>query len=115
MLLLSWPTRRTLIAAAAVLTLGLPGASAAQSTPAPPRRRRIASRSRHGPGPARAGPIRRYDWFERLWRERRSAWAQTVDADRHAVVFLGDSITQGWVEGSAPPSPDQGRKSWYQR
>jgi lysophospholipase L1-like esterase len=47
----------------------------------------------HLPG---AGPIRRYDWFQRLWRERRSAWAQRIDQDRHAVVFLGDSITQGW-------------------
>ncbi len=43
-----------------------------------------------------AGPIRRYDWFQSLWRERRSAWAQRVAQDRHAVVFLGDSITQGW-------------------
>src|SRR6185436_18960245 len=43
-----------------------------------------------------AGPIRRYDWFQKLWRERRSAWAQRLDQDRHAVVFLGDSITQLW-------------------
>lgn len=43
-----------------------------------------------------AGPIRRYDWFRKLWTERRSAWAQRVKADRGAVVFLGDSITQGW-------------------
>jgi lysophospholipase L1-like esterase len=52
-----------------------------------------------------AGPIRRYDWFQRLWRERRSAWAQRVDQDRHAVVFLGDSITQGWGDdlGAAFP------------
>jgi len=42
------------------------------------------------------GPIRRYDWFQKLWRERRSAWARRVDQDRQAVVFLGDSITQGW-------------------
>jgi lysophospholipase L1-like esterase len=43
-----------------------------------------------------AGPIRRYDWFRNLWRERRSAWAQRIAQDRHALVFLGDSITQGW-------------------
>jgi lysophospholipase L1-like esterase len=43
-----------------------------------------------------AGPMRRYDWFQSLWRERRSAWARRVAEDRHAVVFLGDSITQGW-------------------
>ncbi|HEY8535427.1 MAG TPA: GDSL-type esterase/lipase family protein [Vicinamibacterales bacterium] len=43
-----------------------------------------------------AGPIRRYDWFQRVWRERRSAWARSREQDRGAVVFLGDSITQGW-------------------
>jgi lysophospholipase L1-like esterase len=43
-----------------------------------------------------AGPIRRYDWFRNLWLEKRSTWATRVEQDRHAVVFLGDSITQGW-------------------
>lgn len=43
-----------------------------------------------------AGPIRRYDWFKRLWLERRSAWTERVKEDQGAVVFLGDSITQGW-------------------
>jgi lysophospholipase L1-like esterase len=43
-----------------------------------------------------AGPIRRYDWFSKLWAERRAAWAQAVQQDQRAVVFLGDSITQGW-------------------
>jgi lysophospholipase L1-like esterase len=52
-----------------------------------------------------AGPIRRYEWFQSLWRERRSAWAQRVDQDRHAVVFLGDSITQGWGGGLGAAFP----------
>lgn len=43
-----------------------------------------------------AGPIRRYDWFKNLWNKRRSAWQDRIQQDRHAVVFLGDSITQGW-------------------
>jgi len=43
-----------------------------------------------------AGPIRRYDWFKKLWERRRSAWAKRVQQDQGAVVFLGDSITQGW-------------------
>jgi lysophospholipase L1-like esterase len=43
-----------------------------------------------------AGPIRRYDWFQQVWRERRSAWAARRAQDHGAVVFLGDSITQGW-------------------
>ena len=42
------------------------------------------------------GPIRRHDWFKKLWVERRSAWAQRVEQDQSSVVFLGDSITQGW-------------------
>src|SRR5687768_10674468 len=42
-----------------------------------------------------AGPIRRYDWFKKLWLERRTAWAGRVQQDQNALVFLGDSITQG--------------------
>ena len=52
-----------------------------------------------------AGPIRRYDWFTGLWKERRSAWAKRIEQDQKAVVFLGDSITQGWgdeVSGQFP-------------
>jgi len=44
------------------------------------------------------GPIRRYDWFRKLWSERRNRWAGRAEQDRHAVVMLGDSITQGWGE-----------------
>jgi lysophospholipase L1-like esterase len=43
-----------------------------------------------------AGPIRRYDWFQKLWRDRRTAWAADRAKDQGAVVFLGDSITQEW-------------------
>lgn len=43
-----------------------------------------------------AGPIRRYEWFQKLWAERRSKWAANAAKDQGAVVFLGDSITQGW-------------------
>src|SRR5690606_21308123 len=42
------------------------------------------------------GPIRRYDWFQKLWIERRAGWAARVQQDQNALVFLGDSITQGW-------------------
>jgi lysophospholipase L1-like esterase len=44
------------------------------------------------------GPIRRAEWFRKLWTERRSKWATRVERDRNAVVMLGDSITQGWGE-----------------
>ena len=43
-----------------------------------------------------AGPIRRYDWFQNLWTQRRSAWASRAELDRYSLVFVGDSITQGW-------------------
>ena len=43
-----------------------------------------------------AGPIRRYDWFQKLWIRKRSAWAREVDVKQGALVFVGDSITQGW-------------------
>ena len=52
-----------------------------------------------------AGPIRRYDWFKKLWSARRSAWHGQVQQDQKALVFLGDSITQGWGDdlgGSFP-------------
>ncbi len=48
-------------------------------------------------GLAGTGPIRRYDWFQKLWTEKRSGWAKRVKQDQDGVVFLGDSITQGWA------------------
>ena len=51
------------------------------------------------------GPIRRYDWFQKLWRERRSQWANERVQDKGAVVFLGDSITQGWGGGLGAAFP----------
>ncbi|HVU24997.1 MAG TPA: GDSL-type esterase/lipase family protein [Opitutus sp.] len=42
------------------------------------------------------GEIRRYEWFQKLWLERRGQWAKDAAKDRGALVFLGDSITQGW-------------------
>jgi lysophospholipase L1-like esterase len=49
-------------------------------------------------GLAGSGPIRRYPWFRDLWKNRRSAWARQVNQDQNSLVFLGDSITQGWGE-----------------
>ena len=43
-----------------------------------------------------AGPIRRYDWFTQLWLAKRTQWAGETQAKQGALVFLGDSITQGW-------------------
>jgi lysophospholipase L1-like esterase len=52
-----------------------------------------------------AGPIRRADWFQRIWTERRSAWAARRVEDQGALVFLGDSITQGWGDQLAESFP----------
>src|SRR5688572_24910716 len=47
------------------------------------------------------GPIRRQDWLRKLWNERRTKWSTRAERDRNAVVFLGDSITQGWGDDFA--------------
>lgn len=44
------------------------------------------------------GPIRRYDWFKNLWLKKRTGWANQIEQDQKSVVFLGDSITQGWSD-----------------
>ena len=43
-----------------------------------------------------SGPIRRYDWFRNLWSQKRGGWARRTAEDQKSLVFLGDSITQGW-------------------
>ena len=99
----TWPNPRLVVGVAILLSLGGSSAPAGPSSTAPVQDRFAIPASDDGlPG---AGPIRRYDWFQQLWRERRSEWAKTVAQDQRAVVFLGDSITQGWGEGSARPSP----------
>ncbi|HIF00713.1 MAG TPA: DUF1080 domain-containing protein [Fuerstia sp.] len=42
------------------------------------------------------GALRRYDGYVKRWAEFRSAWSKRVQQDQKSVVFLGDSITQGW-------------------
>jgi lysophospholipase L1-like esterase len=42
------------------------------------------------------GPIRQEDWFVATWNERRTGFAKRASNERGALVFLGDSITQGW-------------------
>lgn len=43
------------------------------------------------------GPMQSGLWFRALWKARRSEWAQATTEDQGAVVFFGDSITQGWA------------------
>ncbi len=51
-----------------------------------------------------AGPIRHEEWFQKVWAEQREKFAAQAKADHGALVFLGDSITQGWRDvGSSFP------------
>ena len=45
-----------------------------------------------------AGPLRRTEWFRGVWRNRRSSWLNKTDEGKNSIVFLGDSITQGWSD-----------------
>lgn len=42
------------------------------------------------------GTIQNSVWFRNLWANRRTEWSKNREKDKGAVVFLGDSITQGW-------------------
>jgi lysophospholipase L1-like esterase len=98
-------TRLPLFLSCLFLALSVPFGSAQTATSqAPPQTTRfeIPVTDEGLPG---SGPIRRYDWFRKLWRERRSAWAGEVQKDQKAVVFLGDSITQGWGDRLAAAFP----------
>jgi lysophospholipase L1-like esterase len=77
----------------AVILLALVTAAQTVQTPAAGPRLAVPATDDGLPG---AGPIRRADWFLKLWSERRTVWSQRVQQDQNAVVFLGDSITQGW-------------------
>ena len=43
-----------------------------------------------------AGPLRRTDWFRGVWKGRRGSWLGKTEEQMNSIVFLGDSITQGW-------------------
>lgn len=90
-----------LVAVATLLALGAPllraqptTAPAAPASAAPASRFQLPATDDGLPG---VGPIRRYDWFQRVWIERRTQWAAQASRDQGAIVFLGDSITQGWA------------------
>lgn len=98
-----WPPR-SIAGAILLLVLNPPTTSAAPAAATPETQDRFAIPATDVGLPG-AGPIRRQDWFARGWRERRSAWAERGDLDRGAVVFLGDSITQGWGGGLGAAFP----------
>ncbi|MDB6031442.1 MAG: Lipolytic protein family [Verrucomicrobiales bacterium] len=43
-----------------------------------------------------AGPLQTADWFQERWKHQRLNWWLNQQKDKGAVVFLGDSITEGW-------------------
>jgi lysophospholipase L1-like esterase len=86
------PLSHLLLAAALLTCIALRSPAQAPAAPAPSRFE-IPATDDGLPG---AGPIRRYDWFRKLWVEKRTAFAQHLQQDQGALVFLGDSITQGW-------------------
>ena len=86
-----------------LVTAGISVTAAAPQSPTPSRPDQFGIPATDDGLPG-AGPIRRYDWFQKLWRERRSVWAAERARDRGAVVFLGDSITQQW-DGLAAAFP----------
>jgi lysophospholipase L1-like esterase len=90
------------IAATAALFTFAPSSSGADTTDVPAR---IAKYPDDAVFPGQ-GPLRsRMDWFRQLWSELRSQWWRERERDQGAVVFLGDSITQGW-ETLAKDFPD---------
>jgi lysophospholipase L1-like esterase len=42
------------------------------------------------------GPAATWSGLPKVWAQRHAEWARTANRDKGAVVFLGDSITQGW-------------------
>jgi len=43
-----------------------------------------------------AGPMQSGIWFRTLWKGREEQWSKMKASEAGSVVFLGDSITQGW-------------------
>ena len=97
----SRPRLQSLVAGAILLALTAP----ARTQPAAQAPADVYAIPATDDGLPGAGPIRRYDWFQQVWRARRSEWARQRERDRGAVVFLGDSITQGWEDRLAPSFP----------
>jgi lysophospholipase L1-like esterase len=96
------PTRLLPLAASLLLSLAAVATAAPQAQAPASDPFNIPATDDGLPG---AGPIRRYDWFQRLWHDRRAQWAKEREQDEGAVVFLGDSITQGWGGGLGAAFP----------
>ncbi|MCF3650670.1 GDSL-type esterase/lipase family protein [Synoicihabitans lomoniglobus] len=79
-------------------SLGATAASPTETSPTPAYELALPMYDDGLPG---KGSLRRHTWFQRLWHGRRTDWARQVEADQGALVFFGDSITQGWEKTMA--------------
>ena len=102
---LRWPSLRTLVGVAVAVLVAASGVAAQEPVGVASGAEDRFTIPASDDGLPGAGPIRRYEWFQKLWRERRQTWAGQVQQDQGAVVFLGDSITQGWGELLGPAFP----------
>ncbi len=83
----------TLLILSAVALSARASAEDTAKTPAAPAHLKLPETDDGLPG---AGALRRQDWFQKTWTDRRTAFAANAARDQGALVFLGDSITQGW-------------------
>lgn len=81
--------------------------TATVTKPKPAKKAAAPAYSESTPG---AGPARNEDWFVTVWKERRKLFAAKKPEQLGAVVFLGDSITQGWSEDFRGLFKDSGLK-----
>src|SRR4051794_5862058 len=94
--------RRTQLALAFILALTLRAAPGTLAQNAATAEKRGATSGpvvppfdNNSPG---VGPIRTEERFIKTWRDRRATFARQASKQHHALVFLGDSITQGWKD-----------------
>lgn len=84
---------RPLIVAGWMVALGAPAPAQAPAEPRPGVDR--APTAEMLPG---RGPVQRGEWFDKVWSQRRAEFRARRETERGAIVFLGDSITQGWTD-----------------
>jgi lysophospholipase L1-like esterase len=85
--------RRFTVARAFAAALAIAPCSFAMSAEAPSADLSIPKTDDGLPGD---GPIRRMDWFQDHWKRRRTEFRDQAAQQKGALVFLGDSITEGW-------------------
>src|SRR5689334_18572489 len=73
-------------------------AATAKKRVAAPRAATATAPAPYGESTLGFGPIRTEEWFKNIWWERRATFANEKTEQQHSLVFLGDSITQGWSD-----------------